>query len=53
MKTNVCMAVAFLLLCGLFWEYVSPLLIPGSVSDPLDLLAYLAAKCPKARRKGF
>ena len=29
-------------LCGLFWEYVSPLLISGSVSDPLDLLAYLA-----------
>lgn len=40
--TRVLPAAAFLLLCGLFWEYVSPLLISGSVSDPLDLLAYLS-----------
>lgn len=40
--TRVLPAAAFLLLCGLFWEYVSPLLVSGSVSDPLDLLAYLA-----------
>lgn len=40
--TKVLPAAAFLLGCGLFWEYVSPLLISGSVSDPLDLLAYLA-----------
>lgn len=40
--TRVLPAAAFLLLCGLSWEYVSPLLISGSVSDPLDLLAYLA-----------
>lgn len=40
--TKVLPAAAFLLLCGLFWEYVSPLLVSGSVSDPLDLLAYLA-----------
>ena len=40
--TKALPAAAFLLLCGLFWEYVSPLLISGSVSDPLDLLAYLA-----------
>lgn len=35
-------AGAFLLGCGLFWEYVTPLYRPGSVSDPWDLLAYLA-----------
>lgn len=40
--TRVLPAAAFLLLCGLFWEYVSPLLVSGAVSDPLDLLAYLA-----------
>lgn len=40
--TRLLPAAAFLLLCGLFWEYVSPLLVSGSVSDPLDLLAYLA-----------
>lgn len=40
--TRVLPAAAFLVGCGLFWEYISPLLISGSVSDPLDLLAYLA-----------
>lgn len=30
---------AFLLTCGLFWEYVTPLYLPRSVSDPLDILA--------------
>lgn len=40
--TRVLPAAAFLLLCGLFWEYVAPLLVSSSVSDPLDLLAYLA-----------
>lgn len=30
---------AFLLACGLFWEYVTPLYLPRSVSDPLDILA--------------
>ena len=40
--TKVLPTAAFLLLCGLFWKYVSPLLVSGSVSDPLDLLAYLA-----------
>ena len=40
--TRVLPTAAFLLLCGLFWEYVAPLLVSGSVSDPLDLLAYLA-----------
>lgn len=40
--TRTLPTAAFLLLCGLFWEYVSPLLVSGSVSDPLDLVAYLA-----------
>ena len=35
-------ASVFLVGCGLFWEYGAPHLIPGSVSDPLDLPAYLA-----------
>ena len=30
---------AFLLGCGLFWEYVTPLYLPRSVSDPRDVLA--------------
>ena len=34
-------AAGFLLLCGLFWEYVTPLYRPGAVSDPWDLAAYV------------
>lgn len=30
---------AFLLACGWFWEYVTPLYLPRSVSDPRDILA--------------
>jgi len=30
---------AYLLACGLFWEVVTPLYLPRSVSDPLDVLA--------------
>ncbi len=30
----------FLLGCGLFWEYITPLYRPDAVSDPFDLLAY-------------
>ena len=33
-------ATVFLLLCGLFWEGITPLYLPRSVADPLDLLAY-------------
>lgn len=33
-------ATVFLLLCGLFWEGITPLYLPRSVRDPLDLLAY-------------
>ena len=27
--------------CGLFWEYVAPLIRSGSTSDYMDLIAYL------------
>lgn len=33
-------ATAFLLACGIFWEYVTPLYRADSVGDPWDLLAY-------------
>ena len=32
-------ALAFLLACGLFWEYITPLYLPRSVGDPWDILA--------------
>ena len=32
-------ASAFLLGCGLFWEYVTPLYLSRSVSDPWDVAA--------------
>ena len=32
-------AWGYLLGCGLFWEYVTPLYLPRSVSDPWDILA--------------
>lgn len=32
-------ASLFLLACGVFWEYVTPLYLPRSVSDPRDILA--------------
>ena len=35
-------ATVFLLACGLFWEYVTPLYLPRAVSDPRDLAAYWA-----------
>ena len=31
----------FLLLCGLFWEVVTPLYLPRSVGDPRDVAAVL------------
>jgi len=33
-------ATAFLLACGIFWEYITPLYRADAVSDPWDLLAY-------------
>lgn len=32
-------ATAFLLGCGLFWEWITPLYLARSVSDPRDVLA--------------
>lgn len=34
-------SVAYLFLCGLFWEYAAPLFIKASTADPLDLGAYV------------
>ena len=34
-------ALLFAAGCGLFWEYVTPLYLPRSVSDPLDVLAVI------------
>lgn len=33
-------AISYIAACGLFWEYVAPLFVPNSVSDPWDVLAY-------------
>lgn len=30
----------FMVLCGLFWEFVGPLFVANSVGDPLDIVAY-------------
>ena len=38
-KPLPCLALA--LLCGLFWEYVTPFYLPRSVSDPWDIAAVL------------
>ena len=37
---NPLLGVAYIFLCGLFWEYASPLFRPDAVADPWDLLAY-------------
>lgn len=34
-------SVAYLFLCGLFWEYLAPFCIKASTADPLDLVAYI------------
>lgn len=34
--------VPFLLLCGLVWEYLTPIWKASAVCDPLDLIAYQA-----------
>lgn len=33
--------LAYIFLCGLFWEYLAPFFVPGSIADPLDLAAYV------------
>ena len=37
--------LAFIFCCGLFWECVAPLLVPGSIGDPLDLASYVLGGC--------
>ena len=32
--------VTFVMSCGFVWEYFAPLINPGAVSDPWDLLCY-------------
>ncbi len=33
--------LGFIAVCGVVWEYVTPLYKPDTTSDPLDLLAYM------------
>ena len=39
---RISLALLFVLGCGVFWEYVTPLYLSRAVSDPLDVAAYLA-----------
>ncbi|QKS70136.1 hypothetical protein FLK61_25535 [Paenalkalicoccus suaedae] len=34
------LAITVLLSASVFWEYVAPLYVEGSVSDPWDIVAY-------------
>ena len=38
-------AVLFVLGCGIFWEYITPLYLSRSVVDPWDIAAYLLGGC--------
>ena len=38
-------AVLFVLGCGIFWEYITPLYLSRTVSDPVDVAAYLVGGC--------
>lgn len=40
--TRLRVVAPYALLCGLFWEVVDPALLKPSVSDPWDLLCYVA-----------
>lgn len=33
--------LVLILFCGLFWECVAPLFVPGSIGDPIDVVAYI------------
>lgn len=37
--------LVFMLICGIFWEGVAPMFVPGSTGDALDVLAYLLGAC--------
>ena len=40
--SNIIYISAILLLCGIFWEYVTPLFRHSTTSDPYDILAYIS-----------
>lgn len=42
---SIAPAMLFVLGCGIFWEYVTPLYLSRSVGDPVDIAAYLAGGC--------
>ena len=33
--------LVFTFLCGVFWEYITPLYLHYSISDPFDVVAYM------------
>lgn len=37
--------IVLLFFCGLFWEYIAPIFISYSVSDPFDIIAYMLGGC--------
>lgn len=39
--TNLGRVLVFTFLCGMFWEYVTPIYLQYSVSDPFDVMAYM------------
>lgn len=38
---NLPRILIFTFLCGVFWEYVTPLYLRYSISDPYDIVAYM------------
>ena len=41
-KINTLLNIEVLLfLCGIFWEYIAPMFISYSISDPYDIVAYM------------
>ena len=38
---NLVRILLFTFMCGVFWEYVTPLYLTYSVSDPFDIAAYM------------
>lgn len=40
-KYNAKWGLCLTIVAGIFWEYISPLFNSKSVSDPLDIIAYI------------
>lgn len=38
---KLCHVQSIILICGILWEYVTPIYRNDTVSDPIDILAYL------------